>query len=75
MPETDADEPTYPPEEPRLSPDQIAKLERLAEIALRAMQRASAALDKAFAEVEATQACFAARRSEEPGRQLARQDR
>jgi hypothetical protein len=45
----------------RLSAEQEAALERLAEVALRTMQRANAALDQAFEEIEATRAHFAAR--------------
>jgi hypothetical protein len=48
----------------RLSAEQEAALERLAEVALRTMQRANAALDQAFEEIEATRAHFAARRRE-----------
>ena len=48
----------------RLSPEQEAALARLAEVALRTMQRANAALDQAFEEIEATRAHFAARRRE-----------
>jgi hypothetical protein len=48
----------------RLSAEQEAALERLADLALRAMQRANAALDQAFEQIEATMAHFAARRRE-----------
>jgi hypothetical protein len=48
----------------RLSAEQEAALERLAEVALLAMQRANAALDQAFEEIEVTKAHFAARRRE-----------
>ena len=48
----------------RLSAEQEAALERLAEVALRTMQRANAALDQAFEEIEATRAHFASRRRE-----------
>jgi hypothetical protein len=48
----------------RLSAEQEAALERLADLALRAMQRANAALDQAFEEIEATKAHFAAKRRE-----------
>jgi hypothetical protein len=75
MPEIDADAPTRPPDEPQLPPDQVAALERLAEMALRTMESANAALDKAFKEVEATKAYFAAKRTKEPTRELVRQDR
>ena len=48
----------------RLSAEQAAALERLAEVALRTMRRANAALDQAFEEIEATRAHFAAKRRE-----------
>ena len=48
----------------RLSAEQEAALERLADAALRTMQRANAALDQAFEEIEATKAHFAAKRRE-----------
>jgi hypothetical protein len=48
----------------RLSAEQEAALERLADATLRAMQRANAALGQAFEEIEATKAHFAARRRE-----------
>jgi hypothetical protein len=73
--ETDADRPGRSREAPLLPADQAAALERLAEVALRTMQRANAALDEAFEEVEATKAYFAAKRSQEPERELAGQDR
>jgi hypothetical protein len=43
---------------------QEAALERLAEVALRTMQRANAAPDQALEEIEATKAHFAAKRRE-----------
>ena len=46
-----------------LSAEQAAALERLAEVALQTMRRADAALDQAFAEIEATKAHFAAKRN------------
>jgi hypothetical protein len=49
-------------EQVRLTAEQAEALERLAEIALHRMQKANAALDQAFAEIEATKAHFAARR-------------
>jgi hypothetical protein len=48
----------------RLSAEQEAALGRLADLALRAMQRANAALDQAFEQIEATKAHFAARQRE-----------
>jgi hypothetical protein len=57
------DERAGSPEPPMLQADQAAMLERLADVALHAMQRANAALDQAFEEVEATKAYFAAKRS------------
>ena len=45
-----------------LSADQVAALDRLAETALATMRRANSALDRAFAEVAATKAHFAAQR-------------
>jgi hypothetical protein len=48
----------------RLSAEQEAALERLADAALRTMQRANAVLDQAFEEIEATRAHFAAKRRE-----------
>jgi hypothetical protein len=62
MPEPLAEGPAPPPEVPLLEPEQAAALERLAQVALQSMQRANAALDQAFAEVEATKAHFAAKR-------------
>jgi hypothetical protein len=53
-------------EQGRLSAEQAAALERLADIALHRMQTANAALDQAFAEIEATRAHFAARRRAAP---------
>ncbi len=61
-PKTDAGKPGRSPEAPPLPADQAAALERLAEVALRTMQRANAALDQAFEEVEATKAYFEAKR-------------
>lgn len=46
-------------EEDGLSPEQAAALESLATTALSSMQRANAALDRAFEEVEATKAHLA----------------
>ena len=60
--EPDADEQAGWPEAPMLQLDQAAALERLADMALRTMHRANAALDQAFEEVEATKAYFAAKR-------------
>ncbi len=48
-----------PTEEDGLSAEQAAALERLAATALSSMQRANAALDRAFEEVEATKAHLA----------------
>jgi hypothetical protein len=53
-------------EQARLTAEQEAALERLADIALHGMQKANAALDRAFAEIEATKAHFAARRRAVP---------
>lgn len=53
-------------EQARLTAEQAAALERLADIALHRMQKANAALDQAFAEIKATKAHFAARRREAP---------
>jgi hypothetical protein len=53
-------------EQVRLTAEQAAALERLAEIALHGMQKANAALDQAFAKIEATKAHFAAKMSEVP---------
>ena len=61
---TTTDQRADSPEPPMLQPYQAAMLERLADVALHSMQRANAALDQAFEEVEATRAYFAARRSE-----------
>ncbi|MCG8596876.1 MAG: ribbon-helix-helix protein, CopG family [Kiloniellales bacterium] len=52
-----------PAEDAELSAEQKAALERLAETALSSMQRANAALDKAFEEVEATKAQLAEERA------------
>jgi hypothetical protein len=52
-----------PREGPSLLADQAAALERLAEVALQSMDKANAALDRAFEEVEATKTQLAARRS------------
>jgi len=52
-----------PAEDSELSAEQKAALERLAETALSTMQRANAALDKAFEQVEATKAQFAEQRA------------
>ncbi len=70
LPAIDATPSANSGDEPQLSLGQVAALERLAEIAVRTMQRTNAALDKAFAEVEATKAYFAARRGKEPRREL-----
>jgi hypothetical protein len=66
MPENDADDFAL-----SLTPRQVATLERLADVALQSLQRADAALDQAFEEVEATRAYFAAKRggAAPPGRQ------
>jgi hypothetical protein len=53
-------------EQVRLTAEQAEALERLAEIALQRMQKANAALDQAFAEIEATKAHFAAKRRQVP---------
>lgn len=53
-------------EQARLTAEQAAALERLADIALHRMQQANAALDQAFAEIEATKAHFAAKVREVP---------
>jgi hypothetical protein len=53
-------------EQARLTGEQAAALERLADIAWHRMQKANAALDRAFAEIEATKAHFAARRRVAP---------
>jgi hypothetical protein len=66
----DADVPPASLEVPELPAEQAAALERLAEVALQSMQRANAALDKAFEEVEATKRYFAAKRSKEARREL-----
>ena len=50
-------------EDAELSAEQKAALERLAETALSTMQRANAALDKAFEAVEATKAQLAEQRA------------
>ena len=47
----------------RLDAEQAAALERLADIALRSVQKANTALDRAFEEVETTKAYFAAKRA------------
>lgn len=47
---------------PALSADQAAMLERFAAAAMQSMTRANSALDRAFAEIEATKAHFAAKR-------------
>jgi hypothetical protein len=47
---------------PGLSADQAIALEHLADVALGSMTRANAALDRAFAELDATKAYFAAKR-------------
>ena len=52
-----------PDEDEVLSAEQKAALERLAETALSTMERANAALDKAFEEVEATKAQIAEARA------------
>lgn len=46
---------------PALSADQAALLERFAATAMQSMTRANAALDRAFTEIEATKAHFAAK--------------
>ena len=46
----------------RLSAEQAAALEHLADVALQSMQKANSALDQAFEEIEATKAHFAPRR-------------
>ena len=53
-------------EQVRLTAEQAEALERLADIALHSMQKANAALDQAFAEIEATKAHFAAQRRQVP---------
>jgi hypothetical protein len=53
-------------EQAGLTAEQATALERLAEIALHRMQKANAALDHAFAEIEATKAHFAAKRRRVP---------
>ena len=53
-------------EQVRLTAEQAEALERLAEIALQRMQKANAALDQAFAEIEATKAHFAAKTRQAP---------
>ncbi len=52
-----------PAEDAELSAEQKAALERLAETALSTMQRANAALDKAFEAVEETKAQLAEQRA------------
>ena len=47
---------------PALSSEQTAVLERLADLAMENMTRANAALDQAFAELEATRLYFARKR-------------
>ncbi len=54
---------TAPVEDAELSAEQKAALERLAETALSTMQRANAALDKAFEAVEETKAQLAEQRA------------
>ncbi|MEM7222723.1 MAG: hypothetical protein AAF495_07080 [Pseudomonadota bacterium] len=49
-------------QEPQLSVEEIAALERLASVASQAMERANKSLDRAFSELEATKAYFAAKR-------------
>lgn len=49
-------------ERAELSTEQAAALERLADVALKTMRRANAALDQAFEEIAATKAHFAAKR-------------
>jgi hypothetical protein len=66
----DADRRQASLEVPELPAEQAAALERLAGIALQSMQRANAALDKAFEEVEATKRYFAAKRCKEASREL-----
>jgi hypothetical protein len=53
-------------EQVRLTAEQAEALERLAEIALQRMQKANAALDQAFAEIEATKTHLAAKRRQVP---------
>jgi hypothetical protein len=62
MPESDADPQAEAHHVSLLPADQAAALERLAEEALQALQKAHAALDQAFEEVEVTKAYFATKR-------------
>ncbi len=62
MPQTDGDKSARSPVTLSLSVEQVAVLERLADMALRTMKRANAALDLAFEEIGATKAYFAAKR-------------
>jgi len=48
---------------PKIDAEQAAALERLADVALQTIHKANAALDRAFDEVEATRAYFAAKRA------------